>query len=65
MTTLVCRGHAQRMDDPIDSEADLDRQRRRQRLLTALADTRSARGRQRILGAKVLVLIALRRPVRG
>jgi hypothetical protein len=51
------------MEDAIDSEAGLDRQRRRQRLLSALADARAVRGRQRVLGAKVRVLIALRRPV--
>jgi hypothetical protein len=52
------------MNDPINSEPDLERWRRRQRLLAALAD-RAARGRQRVLGAKVRVLIALRRPVTG
>jgi hypothetical protein len=51
------------MDDSIDSEAGLDRQRRRQRLLSALTDARVERARQRVLGAKVRVLIALRRPV--
>jgi len=51
------------MHDSIDSEAGLERQRRRQRLLSALADARVARGRQRVLGAKVRVLIALRRSV--
>ncbi len=51
------------MDDSIDGEAGLDRQRRRQRLLAALADGRAARARQRVLDAKVRVMIALRRPV--
>ena len=63
MTTLLYGRHALPMEDAIDSEAGLDRQRRRQRLLSALADARAVRGRQRVLGAKVRVLIALRRPV--
>jgi hypothetical protein len=53
------------MDDVIDCDADWDRQIRRRRMLAAFASARAVPARRRALGARVRVLIALRRPTTG